>query len=215
MQVPTDDNQERPTDDNQVRPIDDKQRPSPKLLIFLIMPLAGLLVALIMVATDGQSQQGIPSTFIPAQQRTLIDFPAPDFEIPMLDGITLVSPSDYEGRPLFINFWATWCGPCVRELPALEEFVATHADDDNGPALLTINMGETPEEIEGFLKEIGVKNLPVALDVNQVIKSDYGVQNLPTTFVIDESGRVQAMKLGEMRFEEMGLYLQQLANDES
>ena len=163
MQVPTDDNQEQAINDN--------DRPTPALLIFLIMPLAGLLIALIMVATDGQAQQGIPPTFVPAPSRTLVDFPAPDFEIPMLDGVTLVSPSDYEGRPLFINFWATWCGPCVRELPALEEFVATHADDDNGPALLTINLGETPEEINGFLKEIGVQNLPVALDVNQVIKA--------------------------------------------
>ena len=185
---------------------------SPKLLIFLILPLAGLLIALIMLANDGQSQQGISPTFVSAPQRTLLNFPAPDFEIPMLDGITLVSPSDFEGRPLFINFWATWCGPCVRELPALEEFVATHADDDKGPALLTINLGETPEEIEGFLKEIGVENLPVALDVNQVIKADYGVQNLPTTFVIDKNGMIRTMKLGEMRFEEMGLYLQQLEN---
>lgn len=199
-----------PTEDNPNQPIDDAERPSPMLLIFLIMPLAGLLIALIMVATDRQTQGDIPPTFIPAPQRSLINFQAPDFEIPMLDGVTLVSPSDFEGRPLFINFWATWCGPCVRELPALEEFVATHADDDNGPVLLTINLGETPEEIEGFLKEIGVQNLPVALDVNQVIKADYGVQNLPTTFIIDKTGMIHTMKLGEMRFEEMGLYLQQL-----
>lgn len=199
-----------PTDDTQNKPIDEPERPSPVLLIFLIMPLAGLFIALIMVATDGGSQQIIPPTFVPAQQKTLIDFQAPDFEIPMLDGVTLVSRSDFEGRPLFINFWATWCVPCIRELPALEEFVATHADDDKGPALLTINMGETPEEIEGFLAKIGVQNLPVALDVNQVIKADYGVQNLPTTFIIDETGLIVDMKLGEMRFEEMGLYLQQL-----
>jgi len=204
------------TDEIKTKPIDDTVRPSPALLIFLILPLAGLLTALIMVANDAQSQQAIAPTFVPAPQRTLINFQAPDFEIPMLDGVTLVSPSDFEGRPLFINFWATWCGPCVRELPALEEFVATHADDDNGPALLTINLGETPEEIEGFLKEIGVQNLPVALDVNQVIKADYGVQNLPTTFIIDKTGMIRTMKLGEMRFEEMGLYLQQLesADDE-
>lgn len=186
------------------------QRPSPVLLIFLIMPLAGLFVALIMIATEGQSQGELPPTFEPAPQRTLINFEAPEFELPMLDGVTLVSPSDYEGRPLFINFWATWCGPCVRELPALEEFVAVHADDDNGPALLTINMGETPEEISGFLEEIGVTNIPVALDANQVVKADFGVQNLPTTFIIDKEGMVRFMKLGEMRFDEMGLYLQEL-----
>lgn len=186
-----------------------KQRPSPVLLVFLIMPLFGLLIALGMIAAESQPQNAVIPTFEPAQQLTLINFQAPDFELPMLDGVTLVSPSDFEGRPVFINFWATWCGPCVRELPALEEFVAIHADDENGPVLLTINLGQTPEEIEGFLEEIGV-NIPVALDANQVIKADYGVQNLPTTYILDETGMVRFMKLGEMRFEEMGLYLQEL-----
>lgn len=186
-----------------------KQRPSPILLVFLIMPLFGLLIALGMIAAESQSQNASVPTFEPAQQRTLINFQAPDFELPMLDGVTLVSPSDFEGRPVFINFWATWCGPCVRELPALEEFVAIHADDENGPVLLTINLGQTPEEIEGFLEEIGV-TIPVALDANQVVKADYGVQNLPTTYILDETGMVRFMKLGEMRFEEMGLYLQEL-----
>lgn len=186
------------------------QPPSRALLLFLIMPLLGLFVALVMLATEGQSQPDIVPTFVPAQQKQLIDFRAPDFQLPMLDGETLVSPSDYAGRPIFINFWATWCAPCVRELPALEEFVAVHAGDENGPVLLTINLGETPEEIEGFLEKIGVENLPVLLDPNQVVKADYGVQNLPTTFIIDEAGMVRFMKLGEMRFEEMGLYLQEL-----
>ncbi len=189
----------------------ESQRPSPVLLVFLILPLLGIFIALVMIASETQAEQNNPAqTFQPAPQRNLINFQAPDFEIPMLDGVTLVSPSDYEGRPLFINFWATWCAPCVRELPALEEFVAIHADDENGPALLTINLGETPEEIEGFLEEIGVQNLPVALDANQVIKADYGVQNLPTTYILDETGMVRFMKLGEMHFEEMGLYLQEL-----
>jgi len=186
-------------------------RPSPALLVFLILPLLGIFIALVMVAAESQPQeQSAVPTFEPAPSRNLVNFQAPDFEIPMLDGMTLVSPSDYEGRPLFINFWATWCAPCVRELPALEEFVAIHADDENGPALLTINVGETPEEIEGFLDEIGVQNLPVALDANQVIKGDYGVQNLPTTYIVDETGMIRFMKLGEMRFEEMGLYLAEL-----
>lgn len=190
---------------------DQPERPSPFLLIFLIMPLAGLFVAFLMVALEeNTSQTAVAPTFVPAPQRTLINFAAPDFELPLLDGVTLVSLDDFAGRPLFINFWATWCGPCVRELPALEEFVAVHADDNNGPALLTINLGETPEEITGFLDEIGVVNVPVALDANQVIKADYGVQNLPTTFIIDGEGMVRFMKLGEMRFDEMGLYLQQL-----
>ena len=183
--------------------------PSLALLIFLILPLLGIFGALLMVALEGRESP--PPTFVPAAPRTLQNFEAPDFELPLLDGMSLVSPSDFAGRPLFLNFWATWCAPCVRELPALEEFAATHALDEDGPALLTINLGERAEEVSRFLAEIAVEDLPVALDINQVVKGDYGVQNLPTTFIIDESGIVRFMKLGEMKFEEMGLYLQALA----
>lgn len=184
------------------------------MLLFLILPLFGVFTALLLVFLDGRGQPQTSPGFQPAPQRRIINFRAPDFELPLLDGLTLVSPADYAGRPLFLNFWATWCAPCVRELPAFAEFVASQADNVEGPALLTINLGETAAEITGFLQEIGVDNLPVAMDINQVVKRDYGVQNLPTTYVIDDSGMVRHMKLGEMRYEEMEAYLRQL-NDEA
>ena len=185
---------------------------SPTHLVLLILPLFGIFVALLMIVleTPAQPAPAATATFIPAPSRAIINFEAPDFELPMLDGITLVSPADYAGRPLFLNFWASWCAPCVRELPALEEFVAQYSGVSGGPALLTINLGETASEISGFLQEIGVQNLPVAMDINQVVKRDYGVQNLPTTFVIDGDGIVRHMKLGEMKYEDMELYLQAL-----
>ena len=187
-----------------------KTKPSPTLLILLILPLFGIFVALLTLALETRQQSEPAPTFAPAPPRTVVNFMAPDFELPLLDGVTLVSPSDYAGRPLFLNFWATWCQPCVRELPAFEEFIAEHSADDNGPALLTINLGETAAEINGFLAELGVRNLPVAMDINQVVKLDYGVQNLPTTFVIDGEGRVRHLKLGEMKLEEMNIYLKSL-----
>ncbi len=201
------------TDTDSSSPKNAAKSPSPALLIFLILPLLGIFVALLMVVLEGRDAPQPQPTFAPAPPRNLINFEAPDFELPLLDGLTLVSPSDFAGRPLFLNFWATWCPPCVRELPALEEFAAIHAADDQGPALLTINLGETPAEISGFLAEIAVQNLPVALDANQIVKGDYGVQNLPTTFIIDERGLVRFMKLGEIGFEEMELYLQALADE--
>lgn len=184
--------------------------PSPTLLILLIIPLFGIFFALLMLALDSRQQPADTRNFTPAPPRTVVNFKAPDFELPLLDGITLVSPSDYAGRPLFLNFWATWCQPCVRELPAFEDFVAEHSEAENGPALLTINLGETAAQISGFLAEIGVRNLPVAMDINQVVKLDYGVQNLPTTFVIDGEGSVRHLKLGEMKYEEMNTYLMAL-----
>ncbi|MCY3916257.1 MAG: TlpA disulfide reductase family protein [Chloroflexi bacterium] len=187
-----------------------KPNPSPALLILLILPLFGIFVALLTLALETRQQSELAPTFAPAPPRAVVNFKAPDFELPLLDGVTLVSPYDYAGRPLFLNFWATWCQPCVRELPAFEEFIAEHSADENRPALLTINLGETAAEINGFLAELGLRNLPVALDINQVVKLDYGVQNLPTTFVIDGDGRVRHLKLGEMKLEEMNVYLKTL-----
>lgn len=191
----------------------ERSNSSTTLLVFLILPLAGIFIALLMIFLEGRDTPPAQPTFNPAPPRTVINFRAPDFELPLLDSLTLVSPSDYAGRPLFLNFWASWCAPCVRELPAFAEFVASHDDQEQGPALLTINLGETAAEISGFLQEIGLRNLPVALDINQVVKRDYGVQNLPTTYVIDGDGMVRHMKLGEMKYEEMGLYLGQLENE--
>ena len=185
--------------------------PSPTLLIFLILPLFGIFVALLMLVLETRQQPGAATpTFVPAVPRSVINFEAPDFELPLLDGVILASPQDYTGRPLFLNFWASWCAPCVRELPALEAFVADYSGVKNGPALLTINLGETATEISSFLEEIGVQNLPVAMDINEVVKRDYGVQNLPTTFLIDADGMVRYMKLGEMKYEDMEVYLQAL-----
>ena len=184
--------------------------PSPTVLILLILPLFGIFVALLMLVLETRTQATPAPTFVPAPPRSVVNFAAPDFELPLLDGVTLVSPSDYSGRPLFLNFWATWCAPCVRELPAFAEFVAQHAADPQGPALLTINLGEPAAVISRFLDEIAISNLPVAMDINQVVKRDYGVQNLPTTFIIDGAGEIRYMKLGEMTTEDMAAYLNAL-----
>ncbi len=185
-------------------------RPSPAALILLIIPLFGVFAALMMLVLDKRQPQPTAPAFTPAPPRSVVNFAAPDFELPLLDGVTLVSPSDYAGRPLFLNFWATWCAPCVRELPALEEFVARQAEYPDGPALLTINLGEPAAVISSFLDGIGISNLPVAMDINEVVKRDYGVQNLPTTFIIDGQGEIRYMKLGEMTSEDMAAYLDAL-----
>ncbi len=190
-----------------------KRHPSPTLLILISLPLFGLFAALLMLALEARPPTAATSDFQPAPARALANFQAPDFDLPLLDGASRVSPADYAGRPLFLNFWASWCAPCVRELPAFAEFVAEHSADPSGPALLTINLGETKAEIRAFLDRLELRGLPVAMDIDQVVKLDYGVQNLPTTFVIDGAGKVRHTKLGEMLYEDMDIYLEALAAD--
>lgn len=136
-------------------------------------------------------------------------FYAPDFSLLALDGSTYTL-SDLQGKWVVVNFWATWCVPCVEEMPALQQFVREQADDDNAPVVLLINQGESIEDITAFLASINVTDLPVLLDPDFDISDDYSVSGLPTTYIIDESGVMRYFKLGEMTVENMYTYLDAL-----
>jgi len=180
---------------------------SPFVIIFFLTSLMGLVVAATMLFTEGQMAQSgsvIGDGSVVVQNRA-----APDFVATMLDG-TSVSLADYRGRIVFVNFWATWCVPCVEEMPALQQFVREQADDDNAPVVLLINQGESIEDITAFLASINVTDLPVLLDPDFDISDDYSVSGLPTTYIIDESGVMRYFKLGEMTVENMYTYLDAL-----
>lgn len=184
-------------------------RPSPVLIIFMIIPLFGIAAALIMLAMEYQAPAAAPSAGLPSlesESPTLLNYQAPYFELSDLDG-QVVRLSDYEGQPLFLNFWQTTCPPCVRELPAFADFVTDHEDEI---ALLAVNFDETSDQVRTFLDENALDGLPVALDPDSSARRSFGVQAIPTTFVIDAEGVVRFMKLGEMTAEEMNEYVEAL-----
>jgi peroxiredoxin len=113
--------------------------------------------------------------------------PAPDFTLPTLDGRT-VKLSEFRGKAVLLNFWATWCPPCKVEMPWFEDLQREYAKD--GLVVLGIAMDDTdPKSIAKFASELGV-NYPVLLGTNQV-SDDYGnVQYLPTTFYIGRDGMI-------------------------
>ena len=88
------------------------RRHSPPALTLLILPMLAIFIALLMLAMESRPTPAPAPTFAPAPPRSVLDFAAPDFQLPMLDGRALVSPGDYAGRPLFLNFW----GDLVRAL---------------------------------------------------------------------------------------------------
>ena len=113
--------------------------------------------------------------------------PAPDFTLSSLDGRT-VKLSDFRGKAVLLNFWATWCPPCKVEMPWFEDLQRQYAAA--GLVVIGVAMDDTePAKIAKYASELGV-NYPVLLGTNQV-SDDYGdVQYLPTTFYIGRDGTI-------------------------
>jgi thiol-disulfide isomerase/thioredoxin len=117
---------------------------------------------------------------------------APDFELYDLDG-DVHQLSDYKGTPVFLNFWATWCGPCRGEMPHLEEVYEEWKDNDL--TFFAVNIGESSTDVVSFLEYYGF-NMPVLLDSAKTVSRKYGVSGIPTTYFIDEDGIIQNKVVG-------------------
>jgi peroxiredoxin len=158
-------------------------------------------------AFSGTAESGLGSLSIDTENLPQIGDPAPDFELLDLSGET-VRLSDYLGRPVILNFWATWCAPCRIEMPELERAQAEFGDD--GPVVLTINQEESAEKVGEFLDEVGL-TLPALLDSDAAVGKAYGAFFLPTTVIVDEDGRVAAIHRGMISRDELNKYLSQPA----
>jgi len=115
---------------------------------------------------------------------------APDFRLQLNDeqGLYL---SDLAGRPLLINFWATWCGPCRLEMPE----IVTHADNNSDLVVLAINVQEQQEPIAAFASDFNM-TMPVVRDVDAEIRDLYQVRGMPTSVFIDREGKIDTYWIG-------------------
>ncbi len=109
-----------------------------------------------------------------------------DFTLKDLDG-RQVSLSDYKGKVVFLDFWATWCPPCRASIPQIEKMYQEFYEDEDF-VVLGINMQEDKDTIEKFIKNNEI-NYPVLLSDNKVI-SNYKIRSIPAFFVIDRDGEV-------------------------
>lgn len=127
-----------------------------------------------------------------------------DFTLADLEG-NPVSLNTFIGRPLIINYWATWCGPCRIEMPHLQNTFETRGADNL--ALLALNQDETAPEIEAFYDEFGL-TFPTLLDEGNRTSENYGVGRiLPTTFFINAQGQITAVHRGPMTQSQIDGYL--------
>ena len=123
----------------------------------------------------------------------LIGKKAPDFESVLLDG-SKFKLSEEKGKVVVLDFWATWCGPCVKALPELIEKTSQFNEKD--VVFIAVNQGESRKMISTFLKKKKLQGLTVALDKKQNIGRDYEVQGIPKTVIIDQKGIIRHVEVG-------------------
>ncbi|MEI2608213.1 MAG: TlpA disulfide reductase family protein [Candidatus Promineifilaceae bacterium] len=121
----------------------------------------------------------------------LAGYQAIEFTLPTLEGETF-SLSEYRGQPVILNFWASWCGPCLAELPLLERTAIFYR---GRVTILGINNGESIRTVEQFAQEHDL-SFPLLLDDNYLVGDQYLVTALPTTFFIDQYGVIQEVFTG-------------------
>ena len=130
-----------------------------------------------------------------------IDEIAPDFTLQNSAGET-VRLSDLRGKSVVINFWATWCGPCVREMPALQRYQDKYPDF----VLLGIDEGEKAEEVRKFTDKMKI-TYQILVDEKGTVANLYKVMIMPTTYFVDKDGVILARHFGYMGEEQLEFYL--------
>ena len=123
--------------------------------------------------------------------------PAPDFVLPDMQNKDH-QLSDYLGKPVIITFWATWCPPCIKELPSFNRAWAKLKDEDI--VLLGVNVNEDIETIESFKLEYPI-DFTILRDENAEQIENWKMTGLPTTFIVDAEGRVVYQAIGEREWD--------------
>ena len=119
---------------------------------------------------------------------------APDFALQSIEGEE-VKLSSLKGEKVILNFWATWCGPCKAEMPAIEKFHGNHKDVN----VIAVNT-DPDADVKGFADQLGL-TFPIVLDEEDRTMKNYSVMGIPTTYFIDEQGIITQKYIGEMDYE--------------
>lgn len=146
-----------------------------------------------------------------------VPIPAPDFTLVDQNGETHTL-SDYRGKTVFLNFWATWCGPCQNELPDIQALYESYGSNAGDLVVLGManpktedypnNQDETQAEVEQFLRDKGY-TFPVAMDTTGEVFSAYGISAFPTTFMIDAEGNLFGYVVSQLSKEMMESIVEQ------
>ncbi|WP_334074782.1 MULTISPECIES: TlpA family protein disulfide reductase [Paenibacillus] len=156
-------------------------------ILALVLIAAGWVLLTNLSGNEGQSQSG----------RLTVGSAAPDFQAVDMEG-EKVPLSDYRGKVVVLNFWASWCGPCVNEMPLIDRVRQSNIP---GMEVLYINVGESKGTVREFLT-LHKFNFPALIDATGKLAGLYKVTGLPVTYVLDPDGDIARVAVGEIRSEE-------------
>ncbi len=164
-------------------------------MIQILRPLSFLLLSAL-AALAGAAGQGL--TALPERPE------APDFVLPDVEG-DIHRLSDYRGKVVIVNFWATWCPPCRKEMPSMQR--AWEQLREQGVAMLAIDVGEDKDAVLAFQVQAPVE-FPLLLDEDSSVTTAWPVRGLPTTYVVDTRGRLAYRAVGGREWDEPALLAQ-------
>ena len=185
----------------------DKNKSTPCIIIsvgiLIGMGLGALFISGLVLATNSFSQ---PKTGmieeVDSGDAPQVNNPAPDFELENLTG-EIKHLSDYQGKVVVLNFWATWCGPCTYEMPFFQEIYESYASEI---AVLAVNNQESIDRVSPFVEELGL-TYEILMDKDGGIATLYQVLGFPTTYFIDPNGIIKFLHVGVLTEEQLDGYL--------
>ncbi|HSJ38553.1 MAG TPA: redoxin domain-containing protein [Planococcus sp. (in: firmicutes)] len=177
-----------------------------KKAIFFTIIGAMLVWAVYDFTFSGSSSEGQQSDAPPADTAgeaadvgLAVGNTAPDFTLQTLDGEE-AKLSNFRGKPVFINFWATWCPPCRAEMPDMQELY-----ENMDIEILAVNLTNTEKSEDGvssFVDEMGL-TFPIPMDPQGELSTAYNVKAYPTSYLVDADGKIRFIAYGAMNYNQM------------
>ncbi|WP_077326456.1 redoxin domain-containing protein [Virgibacillus siamensis] len=177
--------------------------------ILVLVILAGVMIAGFMnsksdeTSSSGENENDSQGAGIVAPDQTGVEAgeTAPDFELETLSGETF-RLSDLRGKAVFLNFWASWCGPCKKEMPDMQQFHEKHKNDVEVIAVNLTGSEMGVGKVRNYIDKFGY-TYPIPLDKKSKVQEMYDVTVVPTTYFIGPDGEVMESKRGPMTYDFM------------
>ncbi|QDG49691.1 TlpA family protein disulfide reductase [Persicimonas caeni] len=154
-------------------------------------------VAVQLAPWDLSEKEGVAEAVVDLQGEW-VDRPAPDFQLPNVDTGQQMSLSDFRGKVIFLNFWASFCEPCRREMPSMENLVRQYKN--RGLEMVAVSLDPEQQDINKFMNEFlpGQRSaMTVLWDAAGQSSQAYGTEFIPETYIIDRQGRIVARFVNE------------------